>query len=129
MAGCKLITRMPLTTLEVQKVGIFDKIDFAFDPKVNVFVGPNNSGKTTALFTLADILVLPFDFPVKHIRKGSKFTVTYRVKGKRPGFVSGPLPIRLSEEDYWTKERAKPLKAIQKQLGFRMFIPAVRISS
>lgn len=49
---------MPITGLKFNNVGPFDEIEFEFDDHVNVFVGPNNSGKSTALIVLGEILVL-----------------------------------------------------------------------
>jgi hypothetical protein len=44
---------VPLASLELRNFWLFDKIRLDFDPRVNVFVGPNNSGKTTVLLALA----------------------------------------------------------------------------
>ena len=35
---------MPITSLSFTNVGPFDEVEFAFDPQVNIFTGPNNSG-------------------------------------------------------------------------------------
>ena len=43
---------MPVERLKVTNVGPFDDIEFEFDRHVNVFTGPNNSGKSTALWAL-----------------------------------------------------------------------------
>ena len=40
---------MPITKLHFTNVGPFEDIEFEFDQQVNVFTGPNNSGKSTAL--------------------------------------------------------------------------------
>ena len=44
---------MPVKTFRITNAGPFDDITFEFDERVNVFVGPNNSGKSTALLALA----------------------------------------------------------------------------
>ena len=61
---------MLIKTLRVTNLGPFDKVDFEFDPHVNVLVGPDNCGKSTALFAIADILDRTFDLPRKLIRDG-----------------------------------------------------------
>ena len=40
---------MPISKFRITNAGPFDDITFEFDEQVNVFVGPNNSGKSTAL--------------------------------------------------------------------------------
>ena len=59
---------MPITSLYFTDIGPFDEIVFEFDPQVNVFTGPNNSGKTAALLTLGELLVYPFVAPDKLYR-------------------------------------------------------------
>ena len=59
---------MPTTKLSFSNVGPFDDIEFEFDPQVNVFTGPNNSGKSTALWVLGELLVYPFPMPAKLLR-------------------------------------------------------------
>ena len=59
---------MPITKLSFSNVGPFDDIDFEFDPQVNVFTGPNNSGKSSALWVLGELLVYPFTMPAKLLR-------------------------------------------------------------
>ena len=55
---------MPIYELELRNLGPFDDIHFEFDPRVNVFVGPNNCGKSTVLISLGDISVVDvFTFP------------------------------------------------------------------
>ena len=53
---------MPITRLSFSNVGPFDDIEFEFDPQVNVFTGPNNSGKSSALWVLGELLVYPFHY-------------------------------------------------------------------
>ena len=60
---------MPIKTFRITNAGPFDDITFEFDEQVNVFVGPNNSGKSTALLALAEATVYPFEFPHKFLRK------------------------------------------------------------
>ena len=59
---------MPITKLHVTDVGPFDEITLEFDNQVNVFTGPNNSGKSTLLWVLGELLVYPFTMPRKLFR-------------------------------------------------------------
>ena len=51
---------MHIASLSLTNLGPFDEVAFEFDRHVNVLVGPNNCGKSTALFALGDITVYPF---------------------------------------------------------------------
>ena len=62
---------MPITNLHFNDVGPFAEISFEFDERVNVFTGPNNSGKSTVLWVLGELLVYPFTMPAKVIRSES----------------------------------------------------------
>ena len=62
---------MPITNLQFNDVGPFDEISFEFDERVNVFTGPNNSGKSTVLWVLAELVVFPFTMPTKLLRSDS----------------------------------------------------------
>ena len=59
---------MAIETFGLTNAGPFKKVTFEFDKHVNVFVGPNNSGKSTALMGLALASVFPFEFPEKLVR-------------------------------------------------------------
>lgn len=119
---------MPITKLTVRNVGVFAQADFCFDKRVNVFVGPNNAGKTTALCVLAELTIMPFDFPPKHLHKNSRFSVRLG-NAKRSTAVSGPLPVNFGEGGNWSGPKWKPLVAATKQLGFCTFIPALRLGT
>ena len=68
---------MPIKTFRITNAGPFDDITFEFEERVNVFVGPNNSGKSTALLALAEATVYPFVFPTKFIKdSGSEWEIT-----------------------------------------------------
>ena len=43
---------MGISSLYFTDVGPFDEITLEFDDQVNVFTGPNNSGKSTVLWVL-----------------------------------------------------------------------------
>ncbi|MDE0034509.1 MAG: AAA family ATPase [Deltaproteobacteria bacterium] len=120
---------MPIFNLELSNSGPFDHIKFDFDRQVNVFVGPNNSGKSTVLSVLGDIAVFPFFFPTKYLRtQPSKFKVKFRGSRGRPKTVSGEVPIRKST-DYWTTARLKHWVAVLHELEYAVFVPALRESS
>ncbi len=95
---------MPILDLSVWNIGPFDKVKFRFDKRVNVFVGPNNCGKSTILAALGDITVYPFRFPQKLIRKRpANFTFSYHSDSHKRKRVSGRFPISLGsvETKYW----------------------------
>ena len=54
---------MLLHSLSFENVGPFDKVEFELDPKVNVFTGLNDSGKSTILKVLGEILSYPYALP------------------------------------------------------------------
>ena len=59
---------MPITSLHFTELGPFEDISFDFDNQVNVFTGPNNSGKSTVLWALGELLVFPFTLPSRLMR-------------------------------------------------------------
>ena len=109
---------MPITSLRFTNAGPFDDITFEFDRQVNVFTGPNNSGKSTVLLVLAETAVFPITFPRK-ILKGdeSKWEMTLAdVRHETP--FEGVLPIDLNQQD----GAIEPLR----HLGYTTFVPALR---
>ena len=119
---------MPITSLNFTHVGPFEEIHFEFDHQVNVFVGPNNTGKSSVLYVLGDILVYPFDFPTKLLRHGedAKFDIQFC-----EGFeelLPDSLPLGL-EQSNWTAERTRNYVKLLKTIGFSTFIPALRWST
>ena len=124
---------MPVTSLYIANVGPFDEIQFEFDPQVNVFTGPNNSGKSSALWALGDITVFPFSFPQKLLRPENtgKFRLCMEADSKIQ--FEGELPCRLLSGDepqapheFWNKERSKEHIAVMGKIGYSKFIPALR---
>ncbi len=109
---------MPVTSLHITDVGPFEAIEFEFDPHVNVITGPNNSGKSTLLWVLGELLVYPFAMPRKVVRSEraswelgcSSSTGDFTVKGNFPSDAHSMIP---------TMER----------IGYTCFVPAQRISS
>ena len=123
---------MPITDLRVQNIGPFNDIKFHFDKNLNVFVGPNNSGKSTVLAALGDITVYPFNFPRKLLqKKRSSFTVTYKSNGPKTKQYSGQFPILTGpgSPKYWTNKRWDQWIRILVKLEYAMFVPALRQST
>lgn len=109
---------MPILSLRLKNIGPLDDVEFACDPRVNVLIGPNNCGKTTALLALADILA---DFsmetpqlPPKLIRSGSQFSLRLP-----DGELSGALPV----------EQSSPMVDLTPSLRYRIYVPALRLNT
>ena len=72
---------MPLKKFRFINLGPFDEIEFEFDEHVNVFTGPNNSGKSTTLIALGEIAVFPFGLPRKLLRDAPRSSKSNLLKG------------------------------------------------
>ena len=106
---------MPITGLSFSNVGPFDEITFEFDQQVNVFTGPNNSGKSTVLWVLAELLVYPFTMPAKLPRSdNSAWRLSY-LSASGVESVEGDLPT--------TREKMLPVYEV---VGHTCFVPAQR---
>ena len=131
---------MAIRAFELKNVGPFDDIRFKFDEHVNVFVGPNNSGKTCALMALADLIVFPAQFAHRFLREeAGSFKLEYDGLGGAIGF-GGKFPIEAvfpttSEISHATvfPENWAPVwenyRGMLESTGFSRFIPAIRFSS
>ena len=109
---------MPIEKFRIINAGPFADITFDFDERVNVFVGPNNSGKSAALLALAEATVYPFTFPQKFIKTpGSQWELA--ITGGRT--FKGVLTADMIDK----REGTGPLH----HLGFSTFIPALRQST
>ena len=110
---------MPLKRLRLTNLGPFDEIEFEFDEHVNVFTGPNNSGKSTALVALGELVVDPFLMPDKLLRdESSGFRVEHI--GQRKVWESR-FPIDGGDEQqfgYWVD--------FVTTVGYGSFVPAIR---
>ncbi len=106
---------MPITNLYFTNVGPFDEIEFDFHPQVNVFTGPNNSGKSSVLWVLGELLVYPFTMPAKLLRGDSPhWRLTFSSTNGLQS-VEGNLPSDPSQ-----------MKSAYESLGYTCFIPAQR---
>ncbi|MCH8875193.1 MAG: AAA family ATPase [Chloroflexi bacterium] len=113
---------MPITSLRFTNAGPFEEAEFHFDKQVNVFTGPNNSGKSTSLMVLADIMVVPFGMPKKLFRQ-QKITWEANVLfAADPRTFSGALPIA-------SPGNLSTIRTILEGIGFTTFVPAVRQST
>lgn len=120
---------MAIESLTFTHLGPFDKAEFQFDPQINVLVGPNNTGKTTALLALAEAVITPFGFPTKLVRQGSAIEISCHCSGDKPVVHHGPMPITANEKGHWNAARTGDLKATQEKLGFCAYIPAIRFNT
>ena len=109
---------MPVTNLSFTNVGPFDEIDFDFDPQVNVFTGPNNSGKSSVLWVLGELLVFPFTLPTKLLRTDSpEWRLEISIAGDIRQ-IQGNLPANVDE-----------LVSTYEAIGYTCFVPAQRQST
>ena len=128
---------MPINKLHLTNIGPFDEIEFELDEHVNVFTGPNNSGKSSALWALADMSVYPFLIPKKLLRPDSPAEFTMNFTGGEDGDIfSGQLPLLFAESrkdevegGYWTLERSREHVRVLANIGYSKFIPALRRST
>ena len=109
---------MGISSLYFTDVGPFEEITLEFDDQVNVFTGPNNSGKSTVLWVLGELLVYPFSIPLKFLRSD---TAIWKLKYSTTGPVQdlhGKFPSQVELlQDMFT------------EIGYTCFIPAQRHSS
>lgn len=120
---------MPIASLKLTNVGPFDDIEFEFDRQVNVFTGPNNSGKSTVLWALGDILVRNFGFPIKLLKKNPANFQIRQMNGSCLE-LKGQLPVLWDDDSgYWNLERTRQHLDFMKSVGYAEFIPSLRLST
>ena len=113
---------MPLKRLKLTNLGPFDEIEFELDEQVNVFTGPNNSGKSTALIALGQLTVDPFLMPDKLLRNG---TSGFRVEHSDHGEVwESHFPI-----DRKDVRQFVDCMDFMATVGYGSFVPAIREST
>jgi len=116
---------MPIRDLRVTNVGPFDDITFEFDAHINVFVGPNSSGKSTALMALADLAAYPFALPGRLRRKAPAAFIAHFVgRNGQSQELTGALPV-----DQEAPENQTRWASILAALGYSAFVPALRQST
>src|SRR5262245_2462553 len=113
---------MPIRDLRVTNIGPFDDVRFEFDEYINVFVGPNSSGKSTTLMTLANIVTYPFTLP-ERLCKTAPAAFTAHIVGRdgQPQELTGALPLDQEAPAYhahWA--------SLLTTLGYSAFVPALR---
>ena len=113
---------MPLKKFWFTNLGPFDEVEFELDEHVNVFTGPNNSGKSTTLMALGEILVYPFGLPRKLLRTE---TANFRIElGSNGGVLEGLLPIDLRDA-----RQVDDVLGLMEIVGYSFFVPAIRLST
>ena len=119
---------MPVQSLCISNIGPFDEIEFEFDPRVNVFIGPNNSGKSTVLWVLGDSTVYPFTLPRKLLRQNQEayFELRMSETDSKPLHVRFPIDV---DSEHWSPENWQALTANLEKVGYSQFIPALRHST
>ena len=117
---------MSIQNLHIANVGPFDKIAFVFDSRVNVFTGPNNSGKSSVLWSLGDIVACPRIFPARLSRQGNQPAFRISLSGAQGASFRGRLPVVPHDMNPDVREEHR---ALLKEIGYSKFIPALRRST
>lgn len=116
---------MPIVDLRMSHVGPFEDIALAFDEHINVFVGPNSSGKSTTLMALANTMAYPFVLPKRLLRQNAaSFTARFVGRHGQTQELAGRLPFDHEAPEY--RSRCAPFLA---GLGYSTFVPALRQST
>ena len=106
---------MPISKLSFSNVGPFDEVEFEFDPQVNVFTGPNNSGKSSVLWVLGELLVYPFTMPIRLLRSDNPGWSMGISCAAETDSVEGTLPTN-----------PKLLLHVYEKIGYTCYVPAQR---
>lgn len=126
---------MKMSSLQFSNLGPFDKIAFEFDPQINVFVGPNNCGKSTVLVAVADLAVSPFATPLKLLRtKVCQFRAGLQRDGGKGVTFEGEFPMMRvagskSSGEPWPEAKFDRFEKHRKKFGYTTFVPALRQST
>ena len=109
---------MPVKHLAFTDVGPFREVALSFDPQTNVLTGPNNSGKSSVLFVLGEILVYPFSVPTKLLRSDSPTWELALTTGQGDQEIEGTFPTEVEK-----------LASLYENLGYTCFVPAQRLGA
>ena len=109
---------MPITKLSFSNVGPFDEVEFEFDPQVNVFTGPNNSGKSSVLWVLAELAVFPFTMPARLIHSDKPRWKLGMSCEEETDSIEGTLPTE-----------PELLLHVYEKIGYTCYVPAQRHGS
>jgi energy-coupling factor transporter ATP-binding protein EcfA2 len=116
---------MPIIALKLTNLGPFEDIVLAFDEHVNVFAGPNNSGKSTTLTALGHLIVYPFALPRKLLRQApAAFTIRFVGNNCSTKELRGVLPL-----DQEAEAGQEAWENMLQELGYTAFVPALRQST
>ncbi len=116
---------MPIKSLRIKGVGPFDDVTLEFDPHVNVLVGPNCCGKSSVLWTLAELVVYPFAVPTRFFRiENPSASLTLAGPQKEKEFEFS-LPVIMHPSLPSSIHMRKLLKTI----GYSTFVPSLRQST
>lgn len=106
---------MPVQNLEIRMLGPFEKASFEFDKQVNVFIGPNNCGKSTILMALAEAIIFPFSVPERLYRSKESPKISISTRNGE---------IKVEHEPPWLIKSKDII--LMKELGYTGFVPALR---
>ena len=123
---------MPILDLRLTNAGPFDKVEFEFDEQINVLVGPNNCGKSTALMALGAILLPRFRFPTKLLRTSQqKWTLGYVPAGATSTEVVkgslGPGQATQVSAHCFVFQDGHP--SVWDKVGYACYIPPLRCNT
>ncbi|MCY3783994.1 MAG: AAA family ATPase [Chloroflexi bacterium] len=110
---------MPVTELKLSNIGPFDEIELTFDRQVNILTGPNNTGKSTILWALGELLVFPFTLPERSLKDP---TSTWQIRMTSNDNIynfSGSFPVDITDD----------LIEAYKAIGYTCYIPGQRYST
>jgi len=116
---------MALHRLQITHLGPFEDITFTFDEQINVFVGPNSSGKSTTLMALAHLVTHPFVLP-ERLRRSTPATGLLRFVGRDGQMHEMATALPMTLRSPAQQDLRAHLLAV---LGYSTFIPALRQST
>jgi energy-coupling factor transporter ATP-binding protein EcfA2 len=116
---------MPIVDLRLTNLGALDNVKFEFDEHINVLVGPNNCGKSTALLALGNVVAYPLALPGKLLRQApAEFAMRFVGRNGATKELRGVLPLTpasVTDLEAWG--------SMLSELGYSAFVPALRQST